>query len=371
MISPKLSPSELELNAQRYYLQALARNLLPDHRVNCCLRRVVPNKRSVEIWRSATKGRAHYRNLVTCSCVWICPVCAAKISERRREEIKRVVSAAQDIGVRPILATYTMAHQRGETLNVTLTDITSAYAAMTSGGGWQLIKDENSIIGYIRTFEMTHGSNGWHPHIHVLLLADCNPDKISRDLEDRWLRTLATIGRDGRQGIACDVRVSNDAIADYITKFGHEPVDPEKTKAHYWSMEQELAKSINKKATKGNRNPFEILACTGVTSDTQSRVLFREYATTTKGKRQLEWSRSPNLHRLAGVPEITDQEIMQLHDQDAYLLAKLSMEQWHIVLRNAAVATLIDLAGKGDITDLIVFLEDIGAGNPFTGVDVS
>lgn len=364
-------PSPSEVVAQRYYLQALARNLLPDHRINCCLRRLVPNKRSVEIWRSAIKQRAHYRNLVTCSCIWLCPVCAAKISERRKEEISRVIGAAREIGLAPILATYTMAHQHGESLAATLADITSAYTAMTSGGGWIGIKDTHHVVGYIRTFEMTFGQNGWHPHIHALMLADANMNRLSADLSDRWLRILQTINRSGLTGIACDVRTSNDAIADYLAKWGHQPIDPEATKARYWSMEHELAKATSKRAKGIHRNPFQILHDTSIPSDKQSRALFREYAATTKGKRQLEWSRSPNLHKMAGVTEVTDEEIMQLHDQDAYLLARLSVEQWHIVLRNAAVSTLIDLAGKGDIIELTEFLEDIGAGNPFLGVEVA
>lgn len=359
-----------ETLAERFYLQACARNLLPDHRVNCCLRRIVPTKRSVELWRNSHTRRAHYRNLATCSCIWICPVCAAKISEHRRKEINQAVTQSKYVGLSPILVTYTMRHNCKDLLSTSLLDLMSAYAAQTSGGGWVDIKQRHQINSYIRTIEMTHGYNGWHPHLHVLMFVDTDLSKLSDELSQRWLQILKTIGRNGLNGIACDVRVSNDAIADYIAKWGHQPIDEQATKDKYWTMEHELSKATSKKAQGTHRNPFQILYDSG-TGDKRSAALFREYAETTKGKRQLEWSRTPNLKRAYGIVDYTDEEIMDKHDQEAVLLARLTIDQWHAVIRNAGVCTLLQIAGSGSLTELQTFLMDIGAGNPFANIDVT
>jgi len=53
------------------------------------------------------------------------------------------------------------------------------------------------------------------------------------------------------------------------------------------------------------------------------------------------------------------------------MLAKLTVEQWHIVLRNAAVGTLLNIAADGNVSELYEFLYDIGAGNVTTGVDLT
>jgi hypothetical protein len=301
----------------------------------------------------------------------VCPVCAAKISERRKAEIDRVVSFVPSLGIVPVLVTYTLRHQYGEALKDCLGDLIEAYKLATSGRIWEAIKTRHTIVGSVRTFEMTHGINGWHPHIHALLFVDADLDKLSADLQERWMGILPTVGRTGIDVMACDVRISNDAVADYISKWGREPVDRDATIERYWSMQREVAKSTSKKANKGGRNPFQILMDTGLQEDKQSRYLFREYISSTKGRRQLEWSRVPDLRSMSGIAAATDEEVMNTHDQEAYMLARLTFEQWQIVLRNAAVGTLLNIASDGNVSELYEFLYDIGAGNVTTGVDLT
>jgi hypothetical protein len=195
--------------------------------------------------------------------------------------------------------------------------------------------------------------------------ADTNVDVLGDEIEGRWIQALNALGRTGKKDVAFDVRTSNDAIADYVTKFGHEPVDRERTLTGYWSMEHEVSKSVVKRGRVLHRNPFEILMDSGIGSDTVSRMLFREYATQVKGRRQLEWSRSPDIRRLASIVELSDEDVMDVHDHDAYMLAQLTVNQWNVVVRNQAVSTLLGIANSGKIVEMNEFLEDIGAGSIF------
>ncbi|MDF9645043.1 hypothetical protein, partial [Bacillus cereus] len=73
--------------AERYACQSVARKALPNERVSMCLRRV--NGSFVQVLKHKKTQKAFYDGLLVCSSVWNCPVCAAKISERRRKELKQ------------------------------------------------------------------------------------------------------------------------------------------------------------------------------------------------------------------------------------------------------------------------------------------
>jgi len=70
----------------RWALQAEARQWLPHERVAECLRVVNPMALGVEVLHAPRQQAAHYKSLIVCGSVWMCPLCAAKISERRRSE---------------------------------------------------------------------------------------------------------------------------------------------------------------------------------------------------------------------------------------------------------------------------------------------
>lgn len=80
--------------ARRYYLQNLAADLLPDERVSECLRAVAPSADQVDLFHNPARSSARYANLIVCSRVWTCPVCAARITEERRRELTLAAAAA-------------------------------------------------------------------------------------------------------------------------------------------------------------------------------------------------------------------------------------------------------------------------------------
>jgi hypothetical protein len=100
--------------------------------------------------------------------------------------------------------------------------------------GW---KERYGEHGWVRAVEVTKGENGWHPHLHVVLVFD---GKLSGDMVRAavaeffpiWQRALQREGYDARErwtnpdgsvGGALDVRVSTEetaaALAEYFTKF--------------------------------------------------------------------------------------------------------------------------------------------------------
>lgn len=98
----------------RWRLQRAAQELLPDERVAFCKRRL--QSPMVEVIYTPEKQSAHYGGLMSCGSVWHCPICAAKISERRRVELEQAIVLCKEMGGVVYLATYTVAHSQHDDL---------------------------------------------------------------------------------------------------------------------------------------------------------------------------------------------------------------------------------------------------------------
>src|SRR5438552_1083589 len=79
--------SDTDWRQVRWQLQREARALLPHERVAFCMRRIQAT--TVDVFYSPQHQSAHYGGLMVCGSVWVCPLCAAKISERRRAELEQ------------------------------------------------------------------------------------------------------------------------------------------------------------------------------------------------------------------------------------------------------------------------------------------
>ena len=128
--------AELSGRALRYYLQSVVRELVGPHdRVRKCLR--TPIMANVGVGYSRKFRRASYVGLCICGRVWDCPVCAAKIAERRRGELRLAMDAGNDEGLRPVLVTLTVRHHRGDDLALLLDGLRGAQAALRRTSGYR------------------------------------------------------------------------------------------------------------------------------------------------------------------------------------------------------------------------------------------
>lgn len=102
------------VRAERFALKSAAMRLLPkDHRTTKCMRWHVPNQQT-QVHKGATTNRAFFTGLQVCSMPWTCPVCASKISERRRHEVARAIKQAKALGLAVRLVTLTVPHGMGD-----------------------------------------------------------------------------------------------------------------------------------------------------------------------------------------------------------------------------------------------------------------
>lgn len=320
---------------------------MPTERVATCLRKM--HGSTVDVLYSPELCDATYSGLETCSSVWLCAVCSAKISERRRVELGAAVAAWKG---EVVLATYTIRHRSADDLGRSVDGLLKARRLARSGEWSQKFNSRYGVGGSVRALEVTHGQNGWHPHIHELLFVAGGVDRqeLLEELRARW---SAMVGKAGLRDVnehGVDVQIADMTVADYVAKFGH---------TRTWGPEHEVAKAVSKRGRSGGRTPVDLLAAATFDGDHKAGRLWRHYALTFKGRRQLVWS--AGLRELLGLgAETSDVEIAEDVKPYSHLLASLSAAQWRAILRLDLRMETLQIASRGDTGALWEFLGALG-----------
>ena len=115
--------------------------------------------------------------------------------------------------------------------------------------------------------------------------------------------------------------------------------------ASKWGLENELTKSHTKTGKNGSKTPWDLLRDILSKSENwkRSAVLFKTYADAFKGRRQLYWSNGLRA-MLALNSESTDEELASSVEDNAALLASLTIQQWRAVLFVKGESDLLDIA---------------------------
>lgn len=315
----------------------------------------------------AENGRAPFQvrkgsfsGVTTCGSVWTCPVCAAKIQAERREELGTLVKYARERNLTVAFGTMTLRHHKGLSLGKTWSTLSKCYKAVREDRMVRRHRKALGMDGYVRAVEVTHGGNGWHPHIHQLYLLDLgqpNPKDYSMGSQDPefqdevaafnkraerslaalgdaeyavWARTAvsAGLGRPLRERYEVKLVNGPEGLTDYLVKSEYK--GPTET---FSGLSKEMQGSVTKRGRKGSRTPFQILEDVrvaglsdfrenGVVSD--DLALWHEYEQASHGRRALTWSRG--LKDAAGVNEKSDEEIAEGEEQDQEIL--LTIAAW-------------------------------------------
>jgi hypothetical protein len=345
-----------EQRARRWNLQREARRLMPKEAITHCNRTPIPTRDEITIHEhNEREGRTRfYAGLRVCASVWMCPICAAKITERRRQELTNAIKEADKQGLSIYFATYTFSHHQREPLQDNLTRFKDARHAVKSGRWAKDHKQKYQIAGAIEVLEVTYGhsENGWHPHTHELIFTEQPADleQLSHDLRSKWEHEAA------RHGLSMNVHgfeltATRGAIADYIAKWGHEP------KSDPWGAEAELSKGHLKKGRgmeDAHLSPFGILQAIS-DGHTELEPVFIEYCTAFKGRHQLQWT--PGLKKRLNVEEKTDKELAEEQTEHAdEILALSSAHAWPIVKGNDYIRELLELPDAATMRDTLIGL---------------
>ncbi|MBI6945257.1 protein rep [Pseudomonas putida] len=342
--------------AERYELLAAARGLFlfqgkqerlehPHdwHRTAKC--KWVSVAGAVGVHASCEHNSAFFSGLMNCGSVWSCPVCAAKVQERRREEIAKAIAWTYAEKLQPVMVTLTFPHYAWQKLAELVEQQADALHRLRAGAPWKRFKESVGYQGLIRSLELTLGLNGWHPHTHELWLVASwvDAEAMKAKVLERWKNCCARAGLldlanaeqvAAFEAHAVDVKGWCDA-SDYLAK---------QDDSRHWGADRELAKGSTKVGRAKGKHPFGLLAAASV-GDKQAGAKYIEYASVMKGKRQLYWS--SGLKTRVGLVDRTDEELAEEERDSAEMLGLLDLSDWKLVREAGKRAQLLDAAESG------------------------
>lgn len=303
------------------------------------------------------KNKASYTNLFRCNSVWLCPVCARRVSEVRRDELLTVSEKWQagnysqyaseydkEINIdNPdftkknsiFLVTLTVRHKRSDSLNDVLNALKHGFHSLIRNTPGRKLLAKYGIAHHVRSLEVTYGNaNGWHPHFHCLFysfftLTEEQLQAFRDELAALWQKQFKKEWELFKPNLKNGVDVADGSYANtYVTKFGEEipcrrlgeKVDLEMTKAH-----MKKAKEIDR------FTPFEMLEHLEDSPYLIPRYI--EYAKAFFGSKQLKYSQ--RLKPLMGLVELSDEEVLDELD------AKEQEEQQEILTVNKALFDIL------------------------------
>lgn len=316
---------------ERFDLQRVAQQLLWDaeapadrqHRTCWCHRTSHSSAGGAQVFRAVDGGRARLGGVVTCGQVWTCPVCAAKVAESRRHELSVAMTRHVQAGGRAHLLTFTFPHDLGNRgqLAETLDALARARQRFQNSRRWKAWQAAAERVGGVTSLEVTFGSNGWHPHLHMIVFCGADAfgaatvDDATGDLSSAcitelagvWVDALCKVGLCDRAHLADAMRYAfnvrgGEQAAEYIAKWGRESK---------WGGSSELTRShakVGRRRTGAawHVTPFQLLALVDDGEDDLVSA-WHEYAAAFRGRRMLTWS--PGLKAHFGVVDLDDEDL--------------------------------------------------------------
>lgn len=282
--------------------------------------------------------KAHWSGISVCGSVWTCPVCSTKVQLSRRDEVKQALRNHRKAGGSSLLATLTFRHGPRDPLADTLANFSKALSRMKASRAYKRIRDALGMVGTIRTLEITHGRNGWHPHVHEIWLMEGAPtlDQVKAcegELFDLWAKYCVRygLGRPTRShGVRLDVNDEDgngDAVGSYLTK---------------WA--KELTGHMAKASSNAGRSSWAILRDLSDKWTFKDSQLWKEYADATKGRAMLYWS--PGLKDALGIIDQDDQTLAEAEPKEVVDLLLVSRGEFYAVVRQKAQAQVLEAMEK-------------------------
>jgi hypothetical protein len=290
-------------------------------------------------------GMSSYSGLQTCGSVWACPVDSAKVRHARTLSLAGAVLDHLDQGGGLLFPTLTLAHRRSDPLAVTLGHLLDGWRYVTGHRDYRTLRTQLSIDHVCKAVEITHGLNGWHPHLHGLMftatnLSESDQARVRSTLWTLWNRYAETHGlrvlNESRAVVCKRVEVTSDkgiaALAEYLFK----------VQDGYGIAAELVRADLKRGRAKRSRVPFQIAesACAGNSHD---RTLWLEYEAATKGRRVLDWTKGSAA--ALGLDQ-ADDDLAAADDPSADLLYDLTPHEWSLVVRYRRRGHLLNVADQ-------------------------
>jgi hypothetical protein len=332
-------PGEIRRKQARYRLLDSIRKLQTEQGQKCCKVRVKP---SVQI-QETPEGRVVLSGVSHCHSVHSCPHCAPAIFAKRAEELEKAVNHFGRESCR--MLTLTIRHAEGYNCRRLVRGLASAWRKFMSGRRKERVQCCLGMLHYVRSLEVTHGPNGWHPHYHVLIVTRGCWQDAERFLAGVWQECVdITMGPAYRPTLKHGLKLT-ELPKNYLLKMGVE------------------ASGIMLKEARedGHRTSWRIANDAG-DGDKHSRQLWHEYVRAIKGARQLTWSRE--LRKVARIRRRSDSECVE---ETGRLLYDIEGQLFDSLCKQRELPLLIGFALARDSRGLQLLLQKHERAPPIRG----
>lgn len=307
-------------------------------------------------------GHASWSGYCSCGSIWACPVCQGKIRLVRADDYARMIACHLNEDERHTawMVTLTAKHKSFHQLEPLFDAVANGWRRLISGRAW--VGDPKrghlgevqklGIRGWMRSLEVTWGStNGFHPHIHVVLLMTKEELEPLALTMHRWSKTW--------QG--------------WMDKFGFKPSDehgvvwkkvttPEEAGQYIAKLQDgkglgnEMARGDMKSGKFGTLAMLEVLEYFRQTGDMAVIPVWEEYERGTFNRRAMTMSKGLRAELLPDEEEKTDEQIVQ-DKQAGDRWVVLPAESLRAMRRVPELETqLLDAAENGGFLELVNLL---------------
>lgn len=314
---------------------------------------------------------AGYRGLAYCGSLHSCPVCSAVIRTKRAAEIMLAVDRHLAAGGSILFVTFKVPHIRRDSLESVLNRLRGGFHAFKRNRAGRELLARIGHVAHVSALEVTHGRNGWHPHLHCLFFV---AGKVGADSLDAWAGEVQAewsgiaerrgwpVPRRDREGVhqGVDVQLVRSArdAAGYVAK-----VQGEDGLEH--SPALELTRGDLKQGRRVKQlTPFEILdgyaaavAEKGARAGRRWVGMWREYEETMRGRRCIVWSKDARRAFGLGDEQTDEQLAEEVRHDDADVIATVDRAAWRVIVCQRQRHKLLDAAEAGGAAGVALFIE--------------
>lgn len=394
----------------RASLRAKLRRYAVSKRVALCGRSPISWSQGVTIAVSSLEGRrrAKYVGVRHCNHIWDCPTCAARLRTQRGAKIARVVDASPSCWR---LLTLTVRHSAEDDPSKLMRGLSRAWARMRAGRAGQerfhgpvvghhyetkwkngeqvflkcgapamkRVNEHGGLVeAYVRTWDVTQGARGFHPHVHVLVKfkegvdVDAWRDAWALD----WIDAVRTeLGPAHTPSLDVGTHMSKEGAGKtYVAKMGLELADYDAHKSSRHAFE--VSANAAKRAAGSSRSPWELAADVAREGRGGDIYQWTRYQDAVRGRRCIEWSRDAAAleRRLVEYSAVRDEkpktETMQEAGDVVLSDWKLWPEEWAMVrayerIRPPALHDLLCVAEREGLRGVEAWM--VGAASKLRG----
>ncbi|MEG5182129.1 protein rep, partial [Microcoleus sp. A2-D5] len=328
---------------------------------------LVPTSNAGSVTMRCRDSLAGFAGLQHCGSVWSCPVCSSRILVHRALEIGSVLGEAIRQGHPLGFVTLTMHHRKGHALDLLWAAGQKGWQRAISGRGWVAV--EELVEGWVRVWEVTEGRNGWHVHVHLVVVLAKGSDAQALELVaggmfDRWSRGLVAAGLDAPRRVGQDWHLAEGAqaaeqLAEYLAKSVQVGRAGANAEAIANAARVNLADGLGLELTHGmsgrareglaTRPVWSLLDDLAETGEASALRRWHEWERGSKGKQQVGWSNGLRDRFASTLDEVTDQQIVDQAVGDEHDdVAAWTADEWReFVARPERVAELLEVGERG------------------------